>query len=347
MPKTRCCRTLSRSWKSTSTLIKPVWRTNVGEWFEQLDPDAKAFIHPIDSETAPTGEGWIVQIACHHYNPYPNRAQLRLDAKDPKRTDFGPVQFLTDKVLPRLNDPRLRMYGVHHVAIPWFTIEKEWTTEKGQGHNNLASKTVPLLDRATAPAAEAGGAGAGSTAMGGSGMQGMMANQAAQRSGMGKMMGGMTNMGNNQEAMRSRMGGGMMGGMAGGPMGGSKDDDLKKKMKVLTRTDFLIQFVWQPLKPEELPKTDEEREAKRKEFDDALAKAEEKNPAVRAAREELGKKLETKSLEKSEQLESQMTKALGASGTGTPGAPGAAGMAPSVPGAAVPGAAAPGGAARP
>ena len=34
----------------------------------------------------------------------------------------------------------------------------------------------------------------------------------------------------------------------------------KKQMKTLTRTDFLLQFVWKPPKPDELPKTEEERE---------------------------------------------------------------------------------------
>ncbi len=333
--------------------IKPVYRKDVSEWFNQLDPDVKAFMHPVDSAQAPTGEGWIIQIICHHYNPYPDKEQRHYDPKDPRRTDFGPVQFLTDRVLPKLNNPNLRMFGVHHVAIPWFAIEKEWTSEKGQSNNNLASKTVPLLDRASPPAAAEGG-GAGGTAAP-SGMAGMMANQAASRSNMMKSMSGMTQMGmGGQESMRMRMGG--MGAMGGMNMGGTAQDELKKKMKVLARTDFLIQFVWQPVKPEEQPKTPEEREAKRKEFDEQLAKAEANNPAVKASREDLEKKLESKSLEKSQQLESQMTKALGAGGPGAPGAPGVPGTAPAVPGgvpgpgAAMPGAApspAAGGAARP
>lgn len=321
--------------------IKPVFRKDVSEWFTELEPEAKAFMHPIDSGTPPAGEGWIIQIACHHYNPYPDKNQRHLDPKDPRRTDFGPVQFLTDKVLSKLNDPRLRMFGVNHVAIPWFAIEKEWTSEKGQSHNNLASKTVPLLDRASPPAAAEGGAagGAGTMAGAGGGMASMMANAASQHSNMMKQMSGMSNMASSQGSMQMRM----MGGMGGMNMGGTAQNELKKKMKVLTRTDFLIQFVWQPVKTEERPKTPEEREAKRKEYDEALAKAEANNPAVKASREDLEKKLESKSLEKSQQLDSQMTKALGG-GTGTPGAPG---MAPAMPGAPMPGAAMPGAAPNP
>ncbi len=133
-----------------------------------------------------------------------------------------------------------------------------------------------------------------------------------------------------------------MGGMTGMPgMAGGQGADLKKQLKTLTRTDFLLQFVWKPPIAETRPKTDEDRIKAVKDFREQLVKAEEKNPAVRTIKEDTEKQLEASSLKKSEQLESQMTKALGA----TPGAPGAAGMAPAVPGAAMPGAAAmPGGA---
>src|SRR5262249_44145465 len=99
--------------------IKPVWRQDVSEWFNALDSNFKMLMHPIDSATAPTGEGWIVQLVCHHYNPYPKSDQMALDPSNPRRTDFGPIEYLTAKVLPRLNDPRLRLYGVTHVAVAW------------------------------------------------------------------------------------------------------------------------------------------------------------------------------------------------------------------------------------
>src|SRR5262249_11546901 len=75
-----------------------------------------------------------------------------------------------------------------------------------------------------------------------------------------------------------------------------------------------------------------------------IRKAEEKKPAVRVA--DIEKQLEASSRKKSEQIDSQMTKAIGAAagGPGAPGAGGAAGTAPAVPGAALPGAVAPGGA---
>ncbi len=141
--------------------IKPVWRNDLKtEWFDELDPNFKRLMHPYDAiNNPPTGEGWVIQLVCHHYNPYPKREQLAL-GDDPKRTDFGPYQFLTEKVLNRLNSPSLRLFGVDHIALAWMAEDTEWTTEKGIQHNNLASTTVPLLDRASSKAAPSGG-GAG------------------------------------------------------------------------------------------------------------------------------------------------------------------------------------------
>ena len=127
-------------------------------------------MHPIDSATPPSGEGWVIQLVCHHYNPYPNtktkegRAQMDMSVDDPRRTDFGPYQFLTEKVLEKLNSPSLRLFGVDHIALAWMAEDKEWTTEKGGQHNNLASKTVPLLIAQTPTVAESGGGAVGRNA---------------------------------------------------------------------------------------------------------------------------------------------------------------------------------------
>ena len=130
-------------------------------------------MHPydVDSANAPSGEGWIVQIACHHYNPYPSLEQQKFTLKDPRRTQFGPYQFITEKVLHKLNSPLLRLYGVSHVALAWMSIDPSWTTEKGSAMNNLASSTVPLLDRASPP--EGTDAGTGSGGGSGGAMQAM------------------------------------------------------------------------------------------------------------------------------------------------------------------------------
>ncbi|HZW30381.1 MAG TPA: type IV pilus assembly protein PilM [Isosphaeraceae bacterium] len=331
--------------------IKPVWRQDVAaEWFDQLDPKLKALMHPYDVKNPPSGEGWIIQIICHHYNPYPtDREQLALQPNDPRRTDFGPVQYLTEKVLPKLNSPGIRLFGVDHVAVAWLTTETDWTTEKGAQRNNVAGNTVPLLARASAPVSEGGGGGEGGAGMAGMmGMGQMMGQMAAMRGGMGGggggPMGGMGMMG--MAGMRGMMG--QMMGM-GGPM--LNDAEAKKKITTLTRTDFLLQFVWKP-QTEEPPKTDEERqerlkqrEEKVKEMLTKMQEEEKNNPAVKLS-PQLERDLEAASRKKSEQIDSAVSKAIGAmgAGAGPAGAPGAA--APAA-GAPAPGAAPPNPAAAP
>jgi type IV pilus assembly protein PilM len=300
--------------------IKPVWRNDLkAEWFDQLDPDFKRLMHPFDAETPPEGEGWVIQLVCHHYNPYPKRDQMALAVDDPKRTDFGPYQFLTEKVLKKLNSPSLRLFGVDHIALAWMSEDKEWTSEKGSQHNNLASRTVPLLDRATASVAEGGGGpgGAGSEMMArmGAGMRAGMA-RGAMMGGSGMMGGGAGMMGG--EGMRGMMGGmrGMMGrdGMMGARL---TDAEAKKQLKTLTRTDFLLQFVWKPVKQEDLPKTEEDQKTKVKELADKMVEAQKNHPAVTIPKLE---DIQAASLKKSKEIDSQLEKAIAPGAT--PGAPG-------------------------
>ncbi|MCA1685025.1 MAG: type IV pilus assembly protein PilM, partial [Planctomycetia bacterium] len=150
--------------------IKPVWRTDLAkEWFDDplvLKPELKSLMHPIDRTTPPTGEGWVVQVVGHHYNPQPSAKELVLPETSKARTEFGTYGYLIKKIIPALNNPRLRLYGVHHVVLAWMVPDKKWTSEKGAQSNGLATTTVPILARATPPVEAAGGEGA----PGGSGM---------------------------------------------------------------------------------------------------------------------------------------------------------------------------------
>ena len=204
--------------------IKPVWREDVAaDWFSdstKLPDNYKDLMHPYDRANAPSGKGWIVQIVGHHYNPYPSADQARIPETSPLRYEFGPLGYLVKKIIPALNEPGLRVYGAHHVALGWFSQDPKWTSEKGAQTNGFASNSVPLLARATPPVAAAG-EGGGMPGMGGMGGAGM-------RQMMDSMRGG--------------------AGMGGGP-GGIGGDAVK--MTTLTRTDFLIQFIWQPLNPDD------------------------------------------------------------------------------------------------
>jgi type IV pilus assembly protein PilM len=328
--------------------IQPVWRTDVAaEWFDTLDPKFKRLMHPYDVANPPSDKGWIVQIVCHHYNPYPSPEQMRLPLKDPGRTEFGPYQFLTEKVLPRLNSPLLRLYGVSHVALAWMSSDRNWTSEKGSANNNLASSTVPLMDRASPPADT-------STSSAGNLMGGMGGKLGSGMEGYASMMRGMGGAGMGSGGYGSQMGGkgmqemmmrgmGSMAGMGGG--GAAAEAEAKKKITTLTRTDFLIQFLWKPVPPEEMP-TDpearkakiEEQAAKVKEMIDKMAE-EEKKKSDAAVKIPSAEEIEKASSQKSRELEAAIAKAVSAltnptAGTPAATAPGAPAAAPGAPAAA-------------
>jgi type IV pilus assembly protein PilM len=305
--------------------IKPVWRTDLKtEWFDELDATYKKLMLPYDVANPPSGEGWVIQLVCHHYNPYPEKAQRDLPLRDPRRTDFGPYQFIIEKVLTALNDPHIRLFGVNHVALAWMARDPEWTSEKGSQNNNMASNTVPLLDRAAPSAGEGGGGGSvsmrgggGASMMGGAGggmerMKSLASAQvgAAKGGGYGDMMG--------------RMQGNMMnrGAMGGGTnrMAGA---DAKKDVKFLTRTDFLLQFVWIPTKLGDQPPTKEELEAQLKAEADKVAEAEKNFQADTSTK--LEEAIEADSLKKSQAIDSALSKAMRTEpSSGIPGVPGAA-----------------------
>ena len=126
-----------------------------------------------------------------------------------------------------------------------------------------------------------------------------------------------------------RMAGAMAGMMGRGMMGGlrTSSEDTKKQITTLTRTDFLLQFVWKPLTPEEQPKTDEERLSKYKEIKTKMEEFEKNHPAVVMPKSE---EIESASLKQSEAINSAINKAL--NGPSGPGGAGPGGAAP--PGAA-------------
>ena len=132
--------------------IKPVWRNDLkAEWFDQLDTNYKKLMHPYDVANPPVGEGWVIQLVCHHYNPYPKtREQI---GTFPRKTRVGRISVPTSSSPRRcsplkLNNPELRLFGVHHVALAWMARDPEWTSQKGSQNNNLPGNSVPLLGRA-------------------------------------------------------------------------------------------------------------------------------------------------------------------------------------------------------
>jgi len=299
-------------------LIRPVYRADVGaEWYTQPAPvgpreDLKNLMHPLDRATPPANKGWIVQLVGHHYNPTPTGDELKVP--EAQRTALGPYQYTVKRIMPRLNTPTLRLYGVSHVALAWLTVDRNWTSDTGSATNNLSSHTVPLLERAAAPSKSEGGMEgmmAGMMGMQGKGMSG----------GMGMMGSGMGSGGMMPPGME-----GMMGMMGRSGMGMNPNDkEAEKKLTKLTRTDFLIQFVWQPKSPEEQPKTKEEYKEKYDEEVKKLVEAEKGKTEVKIDEASI----EKASIAESKAVENALSKPAGATGTsGTPAAGAASTTAP-------------------
>ncbi len=155
------------------------------------------------------------------------------------------------------------------------------------------------------------------------------------------------------ESMMRGAGGMGMYGMGGMGMSPAADAEAKKKIKTLTRTDFLIQFLWKPVVPEALPEDPEERKAKLeeqaakvkdqiKEWIDKMTEAEKQKDSS-AVKIPSAEEIEAASKAKTKELESAIDKAMStlssppaAGAPGAPGAPvpGAPGAAPPVPAAA-------------
>jgi type IV pilus assembly protein PilM len=299
--------------------IKPVWRPDVSTWYstELKPPELKDTMLVYDRETPPTGPGWIVQIIGHHYNPYPK------NPKNPAPFEYGPTLYLTSYVVPQLGTPRARQFGLHHPVLAWLSKDAKWTSEKGLSTNSLASTAVPLLPKAEPPAAAAGAPG-----MEGGGAMGSFRGDAAMMPNPGMMMGNSAAYG---ESMMAGMNNPMMG-----MYGAQKKDE--KNIKYLTRTDFMIEVVWQPPDPTKPPEDLAELGKK-------IREAESKTKGATKTPVELEKALEDASKKASDQAVNKLNAAQGAGGTTPPGSAPAApangavpapGATPAAPGNAAP-----------
>ena len=252
--------------------IKPVYVNDTNtEWFANIGEQYKNLMHPYDRNNPPSGPGWIIQIVGHHYNEPPQTPEQRALGVTSKQTWFGPRNYLQYVVLPALERTGLRQQGIHHVALNGLLIDKNWVSTQGAAGNGLTSGLAGLLPRATgAPAAGAEGAAGGMPGMGGMEAMYKSMSKGAMGGGPGRM-GGMPGMAGGMDA-RSMMGmyGGGMPGMPTNP-----NDPMAKMLTKRNRTDFLIQFVWQPLAPDVKPEETAEIDKKLRE-----AEADPKNKGV-------------------------------------------------------------------
>ena len=118
--------------------------------------------------------------------------------------------------------------------------------------------------------------------------------------------------------------GGAQGGMMGAMLGGMGMQGLgkvsKKDLTTLTRTDFLLQFLWVPLKPEEQPKSGEDLRTRVADIKTKMDEVEKNHPAVAMPSD---KDIEAASLRASDALNKAVEKALSGPAPGAAGAGGA------------------------
>jgi type IV pilus assembly protein PilM len=245
--------------------ILPRYVMDLGtEWFNSsyVSEFSRDSMHPYDRANPPSGEGWVIQLIGHHYNPSPVGANAKNLTDREKVIAFGPIPYLTDHVLPRFWTPEIRQFGIHHAALTYASIDPQWVSASTPGGG---THPAPQIPRPT---------GGGGGMMGGPGMMG--GQMGAMMSRMGGMSGGMSG-GMAGGAMMGPRAGMMAGKSAGG--GGMQDmmqsmamarsymgrgamlgADPKSKVEetTLTRTDFAIHFIWTPSEPGKEPPALEE-----------------------------------------------------------------------------------------
>ena len=224
--------------------IVPRYRENVETgWFSDpvaVNRLAKDTMHVYDRTTPPTGPGWIIQVVGHHYNPGKDKKKF---TEKENAYNEGPSRYIQKQILPRFWVPELRAMGVHHAAMTWMSEpDRAWTPER-PARNILAVMLAAEKPKSAAGAAAGSGrlgggseSFAGTSAMSGGGGMGM---------GMEGMMGGMAGGGSAAMAGRGNLTG--EGGVAGAAA------DKGPELKTLTRTDFKIDFIWQPPNPAPKP----------------------------------------------------------------------------------------------
>ncbi len=221
------------------------------EWFStpELEGYPKDFMHPYDRLNPPTGEGWVIQIVGHHYNPSPLGPQATKFPESFKRPEInrlilGPWNYLTLVVVPKFITPSMRQFGISHATAVWIDPDDAWVSDKVAQGNPLPP--APILPRPTAASI--------ATMLGSSGGDSSGSDDMMMRTGgYGSMMGsGEGDSASFEEDYAAMMESNAYYG------GGAPRPDQEFEKTTLTRTNFMIQFVWQPPDPTTPPPTIEE-----------------------------------------------------------------------------------------
>lgn len=194
--------------------------TDLSAWHASHPEAAKATMMEPDKSTAPSGEGWVFQILGYTFNE-------------------GNETYLRDSIMKNLQTEAMRKEGITHIVLSKAIVDWEWTPRKGD-----PIRTWPRMAAVAQQLSPQAANNATSS-------ESMSSSGTMSQEEMYRMQQEMAS--NQMSSLRNQM---MMPGdfmeynnMALNMAQNVVDDTA------LVRTDFAIQFVWTPPKPEE--KTDE------------------------------------------------------------------------------------------
>lgn len=113
--------------------VQGAFIANTGDWYGnafqgEAGTQAKTTLTPDDQKTGPSGEGWVFQMLGYSFN------------EESKK-------FITESILARLQDKRLRDKGFSHACIYWYERNPKWSPKLG----SAAAKRTTIMELLKAP----------------------------------------------------------------------------------------------------------------------------------------------------------------------------------------------------
>ena len=197
--------------------VQGAFVSNTGDWYGnafqgESGTQAKTTLSPDDQKTGPSGEGWVFQMLGYSFN------------EESKK-------FVTESILARLQDKRMRDKGFSHACIYWYERNPKWSPKLGSAAAKRAS-IMELLKVVHSGSMSSKGSVGGGQNMEGSGRVGGLGGgmEGGGRGGFGMEGGGLSSSSSSAAGGSSsgdpRMGRGGMGGMSqsdAGAMGSAGD----------------------------------------------------------------------------------------------------------------------------
>jgi type IV pilus assembly protein PilM len=105
--------------------VQGAFVSNTGDWYGnafqgESGTQAKTTLSPDDQKAGPSGEGWVFQMLGYSFN------------EESKK-------FVTESILARLQDKRMRDKGFSHACIYWYERNPKWSPKLGSAAAKRAS----------------------------------------------------------------------------------------------------------------------------------------------------------------------------------------------------------------